>query len=173
MAVDRPEMFPAEEFCLGSRETADTAAYHFRPFGRPVVECFLGGDLARDLSRSGPAAALDFARSELRSQLGAAAAGAVDALHLTGWGTEPHILGSYAYAVPGAAGARARLGEPVDGRLFFAGEATHPTRFTTAHGAYETGVSTAEAVLAAFGRGPAGQGQAESDQAAKSLDAAI
>ncbi len=45
-------MFPAEEFCLGSRETADTAAYHFRPFGRPVVECFLGGDLARDLSRA-------------------------------------------------------------------------------------------------------------------------
>ncbi len=154
LTVTDPELFPAEQFCLGSSETADTAAYHFRPFGRPVVECFLGGDLARDLSRAGTAAALDFARSELRSQLGGEAAGAVGPLHLTGWGREPHILGSYAYAKPGAAGARARLGEPVDGRLFFAGEATHPTRFTTAHGAYETGVTAAEAALAALSGGP-------------------
>ena len=150
LGVSDPELFPPEDYCLGSSETARTAAYHFRPFGRPVVECFLGGDLARDLSRAGPAAALDFARSELRSQLGAAAARAVTPLRLTDWGREPHILGAYAYAVPGSAGARARLAEPVDGRLFFAGEATHPSRFTTAHGAHETGASAAEAILAGF-----------------------
>ena len=160
LGVSDPGLFPAEDYCLGSSETARTAAYHFRPFGRPIVECFMGGSLAADLARAGTAAALDFARGELRSQLGSEAARAVTALHLTGWGREPHILGAYAYAVPGSAGARARLAEPVDGRLFFAGEATHPTRFTTAHGAHESGVSAAEAVLAA--RAPRGHAAARS-----------
>ncbi len=148
LSVTDPALFPAEDYCLGASDTARTAAYHFRPFGRPIVECFMGGDLARDMARAGVDAALDFARGELRAQLGGDAARAITPLHLTDWGREPHILGAYAYAVPGAAGARARLAEPVDGRLFFAGEAAHPSRFTTAHGAYETGVSAAEAALA-------------------------
>ncbi len=151
LGVAKPDLFPAEAYCLGASDTARTAAYHLRPFGRPVVECFVGGDLARDLARGGAEAALDFARGELRGQLGGEAASAVSPLHLTDWGREPHILGSYAYAVPGSAGARGRLGAPVDGRLFFAGEAVHPSRFTTAHGAYETGVAAAEAALSALG----------------------
>ncbi len=150
LGLSEPELFPAEAYCLGASDTARTAAYHLRPFGRPVIECFMGGALARDMAEAGPAAALDFARSELRGQLGAEAGLAVHALHLTGWGRAPHIRGAYAYAVPGAAGARARLAEPVDGRLFFAGEACSPARFTTAHGAHESGVTAAEAVLAGF-----------------------
>ncbi len=154
LAVSKPELFPAEAYCMGSSDTAQTGAYHLRPFERPIIECFLGGDLARDLARAGRAAALDFARSELRGHLGQEAADAVTPLYLTDWGREPHILGSYAYAVPGSAGARARLAQPVDGRLFFAGEAVHPSRFTTAHGAYETGVAAAEAALASLASVP-------------------
>ena len=150
LEVSKPELFPAEAYCMGLSGTARTAAYHLRPFDRPIVECFLGGDLARDVARAGAEAALDFARSELRGHLGQEAADAVSPLSLTDWGREAHILGAYAYAVPGSAGARARLAEPVDGRLFFAGEAVHPSRFTTAHGAYETGVAAAEAALASL-----------------------
>jgi len=36
----------------------------------------------------------------------------------------------------------------VNGQLFFAGEATHPTFFSTAHGAWESGLRAAEEVLA-------------------------
>ena len=152
LRVTRPDLFPVEAYGLGAFDTGRTAAYHMRPFGRPIIECFYGGGLARDLERDGTAAALDFARGELRGLLGAEAAAAVAPIEMTAWGREAHILGSYAYAVPGAAGIRARLAEPVDGRLFFAGEATHPTRFTTAHGAYETGVAAAETALAAVGQ---------------------
>ena len=152
LRIMRPELFPLEGYGLGASDTGRTAAYHMRPFGRPVIECFYGGELARDLERDGVPAALDFARGELRGLLGAEAAAAVEPVHMTAWGREAHIFGSYAYAVPGGAGMRARLAEPVDGRLFFAGEATHATRFTTAHGAYETGVAAAEAALAAVGQ---------------------
>ena len=148
LAVDRPELFPVEGYCLGSAATGRTAAYHMRPFGRPVIECFYGGELARDLEREGEAAALAFATSELVGQLGSDVASAIRPLRMTAWGQDRLIRGSYSYAKPGAAAMRARLAEPVDGRLFFAGEACSPERFTTAHGAYETGIVAADAVWA-------------------------
>ncbi len=64
------------------------------------------------------------------------------------------MRGSYAYARPGAAGQRAVLAAPVDGRLFFAGEATSPDAFTTARGAYEAGGRAADEVLSALEAGP-------------------
>ncbi|MCJ9730994.1 FAD-dependent oxidoreductase, partial [Bradyrhizobium sp. PRIMUS42] len=47
---------------------------------------------------------------------------------------------------------RAVLAAPVDGRLFFAGEATSPIFFTTAHGARDSGERAAQEVLAARGK---------------------
>jgi NADPH-dependent glutamate synthase beta subunit-like oxidoreductase len=50
----------------------------------------------------------------------------------------------------GAAGIAAgrRLAAPIEDRLFFAGEACSPNFFSTAHGAYKTGLHAAEAALA-------------------------
>ena len=48
----------------------------------------------------------------------------------------------------GSAGSR--LARPFDGRLFFAGEATHRHDFSTAHGAYQSGVRAADEVIAAL-----------------------
>jgi monoamine oxidase len=45
------------------------------------------------------------------------------------------------------ADCRAALAAPVDGRLFFAGEACSRGDFSTAHGGWETGVTAAEQVL--------------------------
>ena len=56
--------------------------------------------------------------------------------------------GAYSYALPGQAAARNALARPFDQRLFFAGEATHLHDFTTAHGAYQSGVRAADEVLA-------------------------
>jgi len=68
----------------------------------------------------------------------------------TRWRAEPHIHGSYSHAHIGAAPQRAILAAPVDDRLFFAGEACSRADFSTAHGAFETGVAAAEAVIAQF-----------------------
>ena len=55
------------------------------------------------------------------------------------WAHDPFARGSYSHALPGHAGKRAVLAAPVDGRLFFAGEATSPNFFSTAHGARDRG----------------------------------
>ena len=64
------------------------------------------------------------------------------------WGADPFARGSYSYALPGKAGCRAILAEPVDERLFFAGEACSLNDFSTAHGGFHTGVAAADQVIA-------------------------
>jgi len=68
------------------------------------------------------------------------------------WRADPFARGSYSYAVPGHADDRASLARPVDDRLFFAGEACSPNFFSTAHGAYETGIAAGEAALKSLRR---------------------
>jgi monoamine oxidase len=48
------------------------------------------------------------------------------------------------------ADCRAKLAEPADGRLFFAGEACSRRDFSTAHGAYRTGIEAAKQVFGAL-----------------------
>ena len=70
----------------------------------------------------------------------------------TNWAVNPLCLGSYSYNTTGTNHrARVVLSEPVHGstplQLLFAGEATHPTLYSTTNGAYDTGVREAERLL--------------------------
>jgi monoamine oxidase len=66
------------------------------------------------------------------------------------WAHDPFARGSYSHALPGHAGDREILAAPVDGRLFFAGEATSPNFFSTAHGARDSGERAAGEILHAI-----------------------
>jgi monoamine oxidase len=122
------------------------------PFGRDHVIGWIGGDAGRALVREGAAAAEAFARAHLREMFGAAAdrAFAPGAL-VTGWDRDRFIGGAYSNARPGHAAARAALAAPLaDGRLIFAGEATHVGMAGTVGGAWETGLRAAQQVHAAL-----------------------
>lgn len=138
---------PIDTRTMGAVSRTAAGSYHLRPFGLPVIEAYFGGELARELEREGGEAALAFAREELAARLGARIAGGLTLITMSAWATAPHIGGAYSYARPGAADERAVLAAPVDDRLFFAGEACSPVRFTTAHGAYESGVGAADELL--------------------------
>ena len=71
-------------------------------------------------------------------------------LALHGWGADRFARGAYSYALPGRADDRAILAAPIDGRLFFAGEACSRADFSTAHGAYLTGIAAAEQAIKAL-----------------------
>lgn len=144
LSLAEPEAIPPESHLLGRFDSARTASYYLRPFGRPVIECFIGGILARELEAAGDAAAVDFVVGELRGLLGAEFARGLAPLAVTAWGREPTILGSYSHALPGSASARGVLAAPVDERLVFAGEACSPRDFSTAHGAWQSGIAAAE-----------------------------
>ncbi len=80
--------------------------------------------------------------------LGNAFAQRIKPIAMHGWRTDPFARGSYSYALPGKADERAKLAAPIDDRLFFAGEACSLADFSTAHGAFETGVAAADAIIA-------------------------
>jgi len=133
---------------VGNPRSACTGSYTLRPFGRPIVECMLGGEGARAMEREGLNGAAEFAIGELCHLLGSAWRGKLRFVAGSAWARETHVLGSYSHAVPGRHGARALLRTPVDPRIRFAGEACSDGEFSTVHGAYNSGVAAARALLA-------------------------
>jgi monoamine oxidase len=153
IALDGAQEFAADSRLYGATDVTETATYHMRPFGRPIVEAYFAGRNAWALEQGGARAFYDFAVGQLTALLGSDFARRLKPLGMHLWGADPFARGSYSYAPPGEADQRGRLAAPVDGRLFFAGEACSPEFFTTAQGAYRTGVDTADAVLASRGHG--------------------
>jgi monoamine oxidase len=64
---------------------------------------------------------------------------------ITRWASDPFAGGSYSFNALGSRpGMRSALAKPLNGRLFFAGEATARNDFATAHGAYLSGLRAGE-----------------------------
>jgi monoamine oxidase len=143
--------FAAETHVIGNPRDPATGTYYIRPFGLPVIEVFLGGAGARNVARK-PDAAFPHALDELAALFGASVRKELRPLAASGWTNTPSIRGGYSHALPGQADARLALAKPFDDRIFFAGEATHQTDFSTAHGACESGLRAAEEVLQALKR---------------------
>ena len=139
-----------EKHLLGNPRSAETGSYYLMPFGRPVIEGFFGGAGATMIEREGSAGAFAFAIDELAALFGSAIRTRLRPIAGSAWCRADHIGGSYSHALPGHVGSRATLATPIDDRLFFAGEATHATDFSTAHGAYQSGVRAAEVALKAL-----------------------
>jgi monoamine oxidase len=149
--VDRADDLPVETRIFGARDRI-TGTYQLRPFGRPVIECYFGGSLARELESEGPEAFARLAIDQLADHLGADIKRRLKPLFGSAWGRDPYAFGAYSYARPGDAGARSVLAATVDDRLFFAGEACSVHDYSTAHGAYRTGELAAEAILRMFAK---------------------
>lgn len=152
LALEGAEAFPREGNLRGASMRTEMGTYHIRPFGQPCIEGFFGGSFACQLEDSGEGAIAAHSIDEIAGFLGNDIRRKLKPLYESRWGRDPFARGSYSHALPGHAGDRAVLAAPVDGRLFFAGEATSPTFFTTAHGARDSGERAAKEVLAVLGK---------------------
>jgi monoamine oxidase len=149
IALDNAEEFPVSTRLFAHTDRTATAGYHIRPFGWPMIEAYFAGACAAELEADGDTAFFDFAVSELAGLFGTNFARRLKFVRVHRWGTDPFALGSYSFARPGYADRRAVLAEPIDDRLFFAGEACSLHDFSTAHGGYLTGFAAADDVIAA------------------------
>ncbi len=125
------------------------------PDAAPYVTGYFGGRHAWSFSGR-ETDALEEARGRVASLLGADAAAALGAGGWASrWGSDPLFGGAYAYARPGHADARSRLGEPFAvGRMVLAGEACRTDGLAgTVGGAMRDGERAAEAVLCALAEG--------------------
>ncbi len=149
LALDEPDALPAEGNLRGATMRTEMGTYHLRPFGQPCIEGFFGGRFAQALEDEGDGAIAACSIDEIVSFLGNDFRRKLKPLTESRWAHEPFARGSYSHALPGHTGKRAVLAAPVDGRLFFAGEATSPHFFSTAHGARDSGERAAREILAA------------------------
>jgi monoamine oxidase len=151
LALDQPQdskgALPKDGNLRGATMRTAMGAFHLRPFGQPCIEGFFGGRFAQQLEDAGDGALAAQAIDEIVALLGSDFRKRLKPLAESRWAHDPFARGSYSHALPGHAGDRAILAAPVDGRLFFAGEATSPNFFSTAHGARDSGERAAGEVL--------------------------
>lgn len=142
--------FEDETHLIGDPRDASTGSYYIRPFGQPVIECFLGGAGARAVAERGHEAAFARATDQLAHLFGSDIRRNLRPLIASDWTRTASIGGAYSHALPGHSDARLTLARSYDERVFFAGEATHSTDFSTAHGALQSGERAAHEVIAAL-----------------------
>jgi monoamine oxidase len=147
LALDEPEALPKDGNLRGATMRTAMGSYHLRPFGQPSIEGYFGGSFAQALEDAGDGALAQQSIDEIAGLLGNDFRRKLKPLAESRWAHDPFARGSYSHALPGRAGMRAVLAAPVDGRLFFAGEATSPNFFSTAHGARDSGERAAAEVL--------------------------
>ena len=152
LALENAEAFPKEGNLRGATMRTAMGTYHIRPFGQPCIDGFFGGRFARELEDAGDGAFAAQSIDEIAGYLGNDIRRRLKPLRESRWARDPFARGAYSHALPGHAGDRAVLAAPVDGRLFFAGEATSPNFFSTAHGARDSGERAAKEVLAAMAK---------------------
>lgn len=148
LALEDADSLPKEGNLRAATMRTEMGTYHLRPFGQPCVEGFFGGRFARALEDEGDGAIAAYSIDEIVSFLGNDFRRKLKPLRESRWARDPFARGSYSHALPGYANKRAVLAAPMDGRLFFAGEATSPHFFSTAHGALDSGERAAREVLA-------------------------
>lgn len=151
LALDDGGELPGDSSLRGATMRTAMGSYHLKPFGLPCIEGFFGGRFARELEDAGPGALAAQSIDEIAALLGNDFRRKLSPLAESRWALDPFARGSYSHALPGKAGARAVLAAPVDDRLFFAGEATSPDFFSTAHGARDSGERAAREVAARNG----------------------
>ncbi|KLN61826.1 hypothetical protein WH96_05930 [Kiloniella spongiae] len=145
-----PDANTNEAYLETPKDMKQTDSWHSHllcPFGEPMSTMFVGGGLARDLTAESGDAAQDFALSSLASVFGEDIRKLFRKGHKTKWLADPYARGGYAYSNIGKNHLREVARQPVDDRLFFAGEALHGKWASMAPGAYETGQKAANEII--------------------------
>lgn len=116
------------------------------PCGHDYLFGNIGGRFAWELYGSGQAAVVDYALEQLVRMVGSHARKHFVQGFATDWADNPLTLGAYGAVRPGAWGARDKLAQPLDEKLYFAGEAVGGAVSALVNGAYYSGHANAKAI---------------------------
>jgi monoamine oxidase len=128
-----------------------TAAILANASGSTLCIVDVAGGFGRDLSAKGEKEMVAFALEWMTNLFGADLKAVVGRRHATRWNAEPYVQGAFSVASPGGQPSRRVLMEPLNNRIFFAGEAAHETLWGTVGGAWTSGERAADAVVRVLG----------------------
>ncbi len=130
--------------CLTTK--AENVSWYLGTGGGDLATAYMGGVFSRELALAGEDAQVDWTLNHLCQLLGNGVRHAVTGSCATPFDREPWIDGGLAYCRYGAGNQRQALAEPIDDRVFFAGEACSSDHPATAHGAWLTGQAAIERI---------------------------
>lgn len=134
--------------CLPLTSTPDIPFVNAPMWGENVAMLLLLGNLAKQKEMEGEEALIEYALQTMSSMFGSRINrdNLVASSHHS-WLKDEWSRGCTSYALPGAVPLRKTLATPVNGQVFFAGEAVSLYAHSSVHGAYETGVAAARQIL--------------------------
>ncbi|XP_062191399.1 lysine-specific histone demethylase 1 homolog 2-like [Phragmites australis] len=160
VAMVFPHVFWDEEIdtfgCLNKESSKRGKFFLFYSYhtvsGGAVLIALVAGEAALEFEKVDPVVALHQVLSILKGIYGPKGVTVPDPIQsvCTRWGSDPFCWGSYSHIRVGSSGADYDiLAESVNGRLFFAGEATNRSYPATMHGALLSGLREASKILRA------------------------
>ena len=113
----------------------------------PILTYLISASNGREVEAMENADAVAYATDALKQMFGSSIPEPSIGLR-TKWNNNKYSFGSFSYRKAGSSPSdRVALAAPIENRIFFAGEATHPTRYGTVHGAYLTGLRAAKELM--------------------------
>jgi monoamine oxidase len=141
---------------MHSRDESFPTWWTWCPLRAPTLTGWAGGPAADRLAGKAPGELYAEALASLGRFFGVKAGdldGDVQRWWVADWHADPYARGAYSYVPAGASGAVAKLAAPVDGTVFFAGEATEPAGHSgTVAGAIASGRRAAREIVSALRR---------------------
>jgi polyamine oxidase len=115
--------------------------------GGPVLVAEIFHSATHHIRGKSPAESASYVLGAVAEALGSPCPGPI-AVAVSSWADDPYSAGAYSHIPPGATPADADLlGEPVGGRLLFAGEHTQSSRLVYVDGAMASGIREAKRLL--------------------------
>lgn len=146
-----PEVFWDEDahflgYLTDKKEALQGYLNLYPAYNKPLLMGFAGGSQGQGLENLSKTELIEQAMRGLRAMYGNNIPDP-DKVLATQWSKDPFSLGSYSYVALGATQEDyKRMAEPVEGVLFFAGEATNHEYPSTVHGAFLSGMREAERI---------------------------
>ncbi len=135
--------FPTKE---QPNELYEVLNYH-KFYQQPILLVFTAGDFAKKMETRSDEQIIDQIMHRLRSVYGPSIPQPTSFV-ISRWGLDPYSRGSYSYPRVGSTEQDIEaLAKPVSQRVFFAGEATSKDDYGTVHGAYQSGIDAAKAII--------------------------
>lgn len=123
--------------------------------GRPTLCAFTAGNVAREVEQWSEEEIQASCMEALQQQFAGKTIPAPRQVIITKWGQEEFTRGAYSFnKFGGKHSDRKQLAQPIDQRLYFAGEACHSQYFGTTHGALMSGMNAAKAIQKHTGKAP-------------------
>ena len=148
--------WPEDAHRLGLLKSSTETLTEYFPLtpysGEPVIVGLTRGRHAKSIEKSSKEEVVQQALTDLRFMFGNAVPHKVVDSVVTGWYSDEFSHGSYSHIPPGASFSDYRtLAQPIEGKVFFAGEATQARYPGTLHGAYLSGERVAKEIMKASG----------------------